>query len=343
VTVLVACTSAGTPPLNPVPFGGRGVDEIELSHPVATVEIGKRFVWVLESAVNQRWFLEKVDTDSLEVLGRLLQAGSPLVSDMAIGRGSAWLLMPTLTGPSWDKEPGIVRRVDLDTERVTAEVRVGHHPGGIAWCRGSVWVSNTVNRSVMRIDPATNRVVATIEVGDGPNELVCGFGSVWVSNEFNRPVLMRIDVARNRVVARFPDLIRPVVCEEVLWTAGPGGPEDAVAPIDPKTNEIEIRSRRSTSAPATSPPAREPFGPSLPKAWGEKFLVQSIRSTPKRWVLLGSAMVTLMVPPVASANCGKGNNPRNSNTPSRSASSLRWWLRMNRSCPGWSLICWTDL
>jgi YVTN family beta-propeller protein len=238
-TLLTGCTSTEPPPFHLIPFGGRGVDEIELSHPVATVDITKRFVWVLESAVNQRWFLEKVDPRSLEVVGRPLRAGSPLVSDMAISGGSAWLSMPTLTGPSWDEEPGIVRRIDLDTGKITAEIQVGHHPGGIVWCGGSVWVSNTVDRSVMRIDPARNRVVATIGVGDGPDELVCGFEGVWVSNRFHRPVLMRIDPSRDRVVARFPDLIRPVVGDEVLWTIGPGGPEGAVVPIDPKTNEIE--------------------------------------------------------------------------------------------------------
>jgi hypothetical protein len=40
-------------------------------------------------------------------------------------------------------------------------------------------------------------------------------------------------------------------------------------------------------------------------------------------------------PPVARVNCGRGNRPRSSNTPSRSGSSLRWWVRMKRSCPGW--------
>jgi len=60
-------------------------------------------------------------------VGRLRREGrvdhhSPLVSDVAIGRGSAWLSMPTFTGSSWDDKPGILRRVDLATGKVVAGV-----------------------------------------------------------------------------------------------------------------------------------------------------------------------------------------------------------------------------
>ena len=62
-------------------------------------------------------------------MGRLQREGridhhSPLVSDVAIGRGSAWLWMPMLTGSSWDDEPGILRRVDLATGKVIAGVEL---------------------------------------------------------------------------------------------------------------------------------------------------------------------------------------------------------------------------
>ena len=62
-------------------------------------------------------------------VGRPRRAGRvdhhpPLVSDVVIDRGSAWLWMPTFTGSSRNEKPGNLRRLDLATGKVVAGVEL---------------------------------------------------------------------------------------------------------------------------------------------------------------------------------------------------------------------------
>ena len=46
---------------------------------------------------------------------------------------------------------------------------------------GAVWVANFRGNTVSRIDPNSNRVVATIRVGNGPADIAVGEGGLWVT------------------------------------------------------------------------------------------------------------------------------------------------------------------
>ncbi len=137
----------------PLPLGGPGIEQIAVRRPAGEVKVAGGLVWVLESTPADRYFVDRVDPRTRHVIGRPFPIVGPLVSDIAVGRGGVWLSMPTLTGPSWDKEPGFVRRLDPQSGKVESVIEVGHHPGGITVGGGSVWVSNTVDDSVTRIDP----------------------------------------------------------------------------------------------------------------------------------------------------------------------------------------------
>ena len=84
-------------------------------------------------------------------------------------RGIAAFALTRSGGP--DPLPGLAENtaglLDLETNRLVAEVPVGHQTGAIAAGAGSVWVSNTLDGTVSRIDPETHDV-RTIDVGAAP-------------------------------------------------------------------------------------------------------------------------------------------------------------------------------
>src|SRR6266581_4148425 len=216
-----------------------GVQTIDVGATVARVRAGEGSVWALTvSASDNHYSLVRIDEKTGE-LGHSISLGTPpAVSDFAVGEGAVWVVEPTLTGPSWDREPGHLLRIDSDTGRVDVTISVGVDPLGMALGAGSVWVLNYADNTVSRVDPATDQVVATIHVGNGPAEATFGFGSLWVENENRTPTVMRIDPAANQVTATIVDVARPVIGDGVVWVEGPGKPNGAIRQIDPATNSL---------------------------------------------------------------------------------------------------------
>jgi len=215
---------------------------IDVGRTPVQVIVSKRLVWVLCLHHDESVFsIVRIDPIQLLTVGRpftIKTPSTPEISGMTVGGGSVWLSQPTLTGPSLDKEPGVVRRLDAQTGKVLANITVGHHPGGIALGAGSVWVSSLVDDTVSRIDPATNAVIASIPVGDGPNELTWGFGTLWVHNEFRAESIMRINPDTNRVVAKIPNLGPPVMGDGVVWVVRLWSAQGLVERLNPRTNQI---------------------------------------------------------------------------------------------------------
>lgn len=92
--------------------------------------------------------------------------------------------------------------LDLDTNRLVAEVPVGNGPGAIAAGAGSVWVGNTLDGTVSRIDPETHDV-RTIDVGASPGGLAFGAGSLWVASSEGRAIA-QVDPKAEKVVQSIP-------------------------------------------------------------------------------------------------------------------------------------------
>jgi YVTN family beta-propeller protein len=225
-----------------LPGGALPTHRIRVAGTPVQVLLAQGLVWVLCAYDDESVFsIVRIDPKLLQTVGRPFEIETPSTpefSGMAVGEGSVWLSQPTLTGPSWDKEPGVVRRLDATTGKLLATIAVGHHPGGIVLGAGSVWVSSSVEDTVSRIDPATNALVATIPVGHYPNELTWGFGTLWVHNEFDVGSITRIDPDTNRVVAQVPNLGLPAMGDGVVWAVGPGSARGLVERLDPRTNEV---------------------------------------------------------------------------------------------------------
>src|SRR5439155_10504183 len=118
---------------------------------------------------------------------------------------------------------GTVSRIDPATNTVSAPVRVGNGPTGVAVAPNGVWVANNLDGTVSRIDPGTATVAEADPVGDGPLGVALGGGAVWVTNEFDGTVT-RLDPATKRTsavkVGSAPQAA--VVLGGSLWVAAQG-------------------------------------------------------------------------------------------------------------------------
>src|SRR5207249_1598217 len=109
------------------------------------------------------------------------------------GFGSVWV--PDFQGDT-------VARIEPETSRVVANVKVGHRPLEVAFDRRFAWVSNFDDATVSRIDPATDRVTGTVEVPAGqPQGLIVAFGSLWVTS-IEGAALYRVDPESLKVVGQ---------------------------------------------------------------------------------------------------------------------------------------------
>jgi YVTN family beta-propeller protein len=110
--------------------------------------------------------------------------------------------------------------IDPVTNLIVDEVPVGARPSGIATGKGSIWVGNRDDNTLLRIDPRSRRVLRTIGLAVEPREVGIAAQSVWVASRAGDAVL-RIDPAINEVV----DTIRlrqgrEACCELDLATGG---------------------------------------------------------------------------------------------------------------------------
>jgi YVTN family beta-propeller protein len=98
--------------------------------------------------------------------------------------GDVWV---TCVGDTVSK--GLALRVDPDTNRVVARVRVGVNPGdGAIDTEGRIWIPNKADGTVTRIDPASNRVAETVRVGGAPFVTNEAFGDVWAPDNTGNTV-----------------------------------------------------------------------------------------------------------------------------------------------------------
>jgi YVTN family beta-propeller protein len=128
----------------------------------------------------------------------------PITARIKVPPGPAWL--ETGFGSLWVTQINSteVLRIDPDTNKVIATIRVGSKPElGTGMGLGYVRIADTKDKSIERIDPNTNQVAATVNVGvrgEGTG-LSIGENYVWISAE-GIP-LSQIDPRTNRLGRQF--------------------------------------------------------------------------------------------------------------------------------------------
>jgi YVTN family beta-propeller protein len=137
---------------------------------------------------------------------RKASGGRPGVWLVAIGAALALVVVSVVvivttggsdTTPVFPVAPNSAGRIDEATDTlVDAIPTTGTAPTAVVWAYGSLWVANTISRTVARIDPGTNRV-RTVPTGGAPTDLAAGEGRVWVLNGLDGTVVA-IDPGSNK-------------------------------------------------------------------------------------------------------------------------------------------------
>jgi YVTN family beta-propeller protein len=137
---------------------------------VATIDVG-RFplgiavaegnVWVVSEAQGSLW---RIDPITFEVAETIPFNGNTMFA--AAGHGVVWV-----TG-------GLgLRKIDLNTG--TRFDVVDDECYDVAIGENAIWVSQTADQQLLKIDPETNKVVATVKLDGKPTNIAYGHGTVW--------------------------------------------------------------------------------------------------------------------------------------------------------------------
>src|SRR5262245_54040697 len=145
------------------------------------------------------------------------------------------------TTPPSSAPPNSVGRIDEATSELVAAIpTTGTAPTAVVWADGSLWVANTLTRTVVRIDPETNQVIETVPSGGAPTDLAAGEGRVWVLNGLNGTVVA-IDPKANVASASAPIDVHPgaggiAVGAGGVWVTN--RLDGTVTRIDPASEEV---------------------------------------------------------------------------------------------------------
>ena len=161
----------------------------------------------------------RFDVNAGKLVERLLitrahdETQASYVSAIAVGAGAVWVVGDPVDPALW--------RIDPESGRVVAMIRLPFAPTDVAVGDGAVWVTSELDDRLERIDPVTNQVSATIPVGRGAGAIAVGAGAVWVADEVDRAI-SRVDPRAMRVTATIKLDLTPVdlsVANGVLWVA----------------------------------------------------------------------------------------------------------------------------
>jgi ABC-type transport system substrate-binding protein len=170
-----------------------------------------------------------VDAKTRRLAGQVDLGSAPW--DVAFEGRSAWVL----------SEQGLAR-VDLETRREVASVRLPFGPGGrVASGGGSIWVSEDLGPRVVGIDAQTGEVEQRFSLGRSGRGIAFGAGSLWVARD---AAVIRVEPKTGRTLKRFPvptAAMWIVFADGSVWaTSSENG---LVVRIDPVENRVVARTK----------------------------------------------------------------------------------------------------
>jgi DNA-binding beta-propeller fold protein YncE/outer membrane lipoprotein-sorting protein len=176
------------------PATGRVVADLPLQADLgdgASIAIGEGSAWVATyrsrpsgKKLKTSAVLIRVDPNQNRVVDTL-DLGRHSVDKVITGFGSVWVTV----GLEGD-DPGYLLRIDPHSNQVSAKIRLGGSPAGIAVSPSAIWVANFQDGTLSKVDPATNRVVGTpLPAGDGPDGALYAYGALWVTDNQDNKVV----------------------------------------------------------------------------------------------------------------------------------------------------------
>jgi DNA-binding beta-propeller fold protein YncE len=227
----------------PLPRAGRRPEAIATGAGMVWVAASAGMVWRIDPARNR--VVGQVDT------GRLLY--KPI--SLAVQDDAVWMVCCANAAPGRHPDGKLIR-IDPVAGRVTARITVRGDPFAVAAEPGAVWVA-TAQGAAERVDRATNQVTAVIPAGGplgGSQAVAVGHGGVWLADPGDS-VVLRVDPATNRTVARIPvaGAHHLALDDAGVWVVS--GYEAALVLVDPASNRpvatVPVRYLRDLKAVAT--------------------------------------------------------------------------------------------
>ena len=207
-----------------LPGPGRRPEAIAAGAGLVWVAASTGVVWRIDPTRNQ--VVGSIDT------GRLLY--KPI--GLAVQDDAVWVVCCANAAPGRHSDGKLIQ-IDPAGGRVTARIAVRGGPFAVAADPQAVWVA-TAQGSAERVDRVTSRVAAVIPAGGplgGTQAVAIGHGGVWLADPGDS-VVLRIDPAANRTIARIP-VAWPhhlAVDEAGVWVVS--GYEAALVKVDPALN-----------------------------------------------------------------------------------------------------------
>jgi hypothetical protein len=136
--------------------------------------------------------------------------------------------------------PGV--QVPFASLKPSATIKIGGTADWVLITDDAVWVASTKPYAVLRIDPVTNKIVAAIKVsGEVCSDLASGFGSIWAPLCGKKSSLVRIDAAKNLIIATLPTPPAGpeggiTTSEDSVWIVS--DKNGTLNRIDPSTNNV---------------------------------------------------------------------------------------------------------
>jgi YVTN family beta-propeller protein len=158
---------------------------------------------------------------------------------IVVGEDSLWVSIIGWGEISARSDIDSVIRLDPQTGKTLATIKVRRGPVSMAYTPGFVWTVNWGAHLVSRIDSKTNQLAGEpFWTGRGPYSITVGDGSLWVINH-DSGTLTRIDPETNQIIADIPlpwEPHRVAFGEGAVWV---GNWHDlSVSRIDPQTNQV---------------------------------------------------------------------------------------------------------
>ena len=213
---------------------------VDAARSVSRVHVGGFPAGVVVAA-GSVWFADRDRGEVRRLDPRTLRpAGKPI----RVGGKPGWLVRAGGSLFATDATRGTATKIDLRSGRVLGPpIRVAPPAKdaalAVSGAGSSAWFGSFAASTLTRVSAtvADARLVATIAVPPGGGAFAVGEGAVWSMSD---PIstLLRIDPARNAVVARIH--VAPgeaaVAGEGAVWLTHPR--ENTVSRIDPKTNTV---------------------------------------------------------------------------------------------------------
>lgn len=205
------------------------------------VVAGDGRVWILTTDEDYGWRVASVDPETLESRVFPLGVGDAdgTLGGLAVGEGSVWVTFSPLRGGRYDREPGVVFRLDPATGEILAQITVGSNPGGVAVADGIVWVAEQAERRVAMLDASSGEPVGTVDLADAPGRVVAAFGSIWADIPYGATSVIKMDPSTGEVLATVEGVSDPSAGLDTLFVMDQDGePNGAIRQIDPETAAI---------------------------------------------------------------------------------------------------------